>query len=145
MKKIIGGKKYNTETAEVVATAKHGALRDFDYCEETLYRKRSGEFFLYGYGHAASKYAKVVCGDWGPGSAIVPQTYDQARDWAERSLDVDEYEAIFGEVPEDDDDLVAVTVRISASARERLRRMSSETGETQGAIVERLVTDAASR
>lgn len=143
MKKIIHGKKYDTETAEEIASAQHGYPRDFGYYEETLYRKRGGEYFLYGYGHADSKYASRVMGDFAPGDAIMPLSYDQARDWAEASLEVDEYEAIFGEVSEEDDNLVTVTVRIPESVREKLRRLSTETGETQGAIIERLVSEAA--
>ena len=42
-------KKYDTETARAVADyANNGNWRDFTHFEETLYQKKTGEFFLYG-------------------------------------------------------------------------------------------------
>ena len=143
MKRIISGKKYDTETAEEVAESTHGSKSSYAYYEETLFRKRTGEYFLYGYGHGDSRYAKQVCGDFGPGSEIIPLTYEQARSWAERELSVDEYESIFGEVSEDgcEQDIV-ISLRVSQATRERLRRMASEAGKSQGDIVDELVSRA---
>lgn len=116
---------------------------EYDYYEETLYRKRTGEYFLYGYGHGDSKYAKQVCGDFGPGSDIIPLSYEQARAWAERDLSADEYESAFGEVTEDGGESdVVISVRVSPATRERLRRMAAETGRSQGAILDELVAKA---
>ena len=143
MKRIIDGRKYDTDTAEEVAEASHGRKRDLDYYEETLYRKRTGEYFLYGYGHGASRYAKQACGDFGPGSDIIPLTYEKAREWAERELPVDEYESIFGEVSDGDEgEDVVLSVRVSPATRERLRRMAAESGRSQGSIVDDLVARA---
>ncbi len=51
MKKVINGKAYDTEKAKPVAHWKNwGSWRDFEHIEETLYRKRTGEFFLLGEG-----------------------------------------------------------------------------------------------
>ena len=75
MKRIIDGRRYDTSTAEEIATATHGYKSEFSYYEETLYCKRTGEYFLYGYGHGESKYAKQVLGDWGPGEDIIPMDY----------------------------------------------------------------------
>ena len=47
MKKIINGKVYDTQKAECVGKWNNG-LAGFDWCEEELYRKRTGEFFLFG-------------------------------------------------------------------------------------------------
>ena len=58
MKKVINGKMYNTETAEQLATWDNGRWNSFDICEEKLFRKRNGEFFLYGYGGPKSAYAQ---------------------------------------------------------------------------------------
>lgn len=143
MKRIIDGRKYDTTTAEEVAEATHGSTTDYEYYEETLYRKRTGEYFLYGYGNGASRYAKQVYGDFGPGSEIIPLTYDQARAWAERELSVDEYESIFGEVSEDEgDEDVVLSVRVSPATRERLRRMAAESGRSQGAVLDEIVAGA---
>lgn len=141
MRKIINGKKYDTDTATEVGNWDNGAgLRDFRYCEETLYRKRTGEYFIYGYGHAMSRYAER-CGDmWGAGSAIIPLTYDAARQWAEEHLDAEEYEKEFGEVSEGESDgTVAMTFRVGEAAKVLLQRESSRTGRSQSEIVDSLL------
>lgn len=142
MKRIIDGKRYDTSTAEEIATATHGYRREFSYYEETLYCKRTGEYFLYGYGHGASRYAEQVLGAWGPGEDIIPMTYEQARQWAERNLEADEYEREFGEVPESDGEDVVLSVRVSPATRDRLRRMAAESGRSQGAVLDELMARA---
>ena len=143
MKRIINGRKYDTSTAEEVGESSHSYRSEYDYYEETLYRKRTGEYFLYGYGHGDSKYAKQVCGDFGPGSDIIPLSYEQARAWAERELSADEYESAFGEVTEDGGESdVVISVRVSPATRERLRRMAAETGRSQGAVLDELIAKA---
>lgn len=102
MKKIINGKMYNTETATVKGEYSNSySVSDFKYFEETLYQKKTGEFFLYGEGGPLSPY-KEVLGDNGAtgGEKIVPLTEDKAKKWAEEKLTADEYIAIFGEVEE---------------------------------------------
>lgn len=47
MKKIISGRIYDTDTAtKLGAWWSSSDVRDFSRVEETLYRKRTGEFFL---------------------------------------------------------------------------------------------------
>lgn len=104
MKKIINGKKYDTETAKELYCASNGyTRRDFGFAEETLFRKKTGEYFIYGNGGAASRWAERVddhtrCG----GSGIEPITEAEAREWVEKwsDGDPDVYEKIFGEVDE---------------------------------------------
>lgn len=102
MKQIINNKKYDTETAKLVGEwSNNRSYRDFSYCEEQLYRKRTGEFFLYGKGGPMSKYATPCDNNaWVGGQDITPLSEDGARKWAEEHLDADEYEEIFGEVSE---------------------------------------------
>lgn len=46
MRKIINGKMYNTRSAKEIYYWNNGSSHsDFDFCEETLFRKRTGEFF----------------------------------------------------------------------------------------------------
>ena len=46
MKKIISGKLYDTETAKEIAVWNNGrSYSDFSHCVETLYKKRTGEYF----------------------------------------------------------------------------------------------------
>lgn len=96
MKKIIDGKLYDTETAKEIGEYSYGAINDFRYFSETLYKTKNGNYFMYGEGGALSQYAEVSefgkCG----GCAIVPYTEEEAQKWAEDYLDVDEYLKIFG-------------------------------------------------
>lgn len=48
MKKIINGKMYNTETAEKLTSWEHSYRSQVDWYEEMLYKKKTGEYFLYG-------------------------------------------------------------------------------------------------
>ena len=140
MKKIINGKVYNTSTAERVCGRSNGrSTSDFGYCSEDLYRKRTGEFFLYGEGGPRSRYA-VSCGnnDWGYGESIIPLTYDAARKWSEDHLSADQYEAIFGEVA-DDDSRANVTLSLSASAVEKAKRAAAQQGVGLSAYIESLL------
>lgn len=140
MKKIINGRIYDTRTSTKVGVdSANRSTADFDYWRETLYRKRSGEYFLHGEGGAQSRYAES-CGymEWGWGEQIIPLTYEKAAKWAEEHLSADEYEKIFGEVPEDDSRTV-VHLAISVTGAEKLRRYASERGITMGAYVESLL------
>ena len=56
MKKIINGRKYDTETAKEIGYWSNGyPCSDFNHCEETLYLKKTGEYFLYGEGGALTE------------------------------------------------------------------------------------------
>ena len=137
MRKIIKGKMYDTDTATNVGDWGNGHYTsDFDYCGETLYRKRTGEYFVHGEGGARSKYAKPDYDGWCGGSAIVPLSYDAAREWAERHLDADTYETEFGKVSEGE---AVVSARVSLAAKRALEREAARTGETQARVVERLL------
>ena len=143
MKRIIDGKRYDTTTAEEIGFAKHGSTRDFDYYEETLYCKRTGEYFVHGFGHGASRYAVHTENGWGPGEDITPMTYEQAREWAEKNLDADDYEREFGLTSEDGDGAdVVLSVRVSPFTREIMRRLSKQTGRSQGDILDEIVARA---
>ena len=102
MKKIIRGRQYDTDTAQRIGSWDNGLSgTDLEYTDETLYRKRTGEFFLDGCGGARSRYAEVDGNMMAPGNRIVPVTFDQAREWAEEHLTPEEYESEFGAVDAD--------------------------------------------
>lgn len=89
MRKIINGKKYDTDTARVICM--------FDNCEngvfsytKILYRKKTGEFFYYKEGGPMSI----------DGSEIEPISLEEAKGFIERNGDADVYEREFGEVEE---------------------------------------------
>lgn len=101
MKKIINGKLYDTETAETVGSRCNGySYNDFRRLDETLYRKRTGEFFLYGEGGPMSQYAETFGDGETSGWRIVPLTLASAKIWAEKWLATDVYIKTFGAVEE---------------------------------------------
>ena len=101
MKKIIGGKKYDTGTAHCVGTDGYSRAGDFHRWTEKLYQKNSGVFFLCGEGGPLSHYGRRD-GQNGfiGGEKVIPYTIEEAKEWVEKHLDADEYEEIFGEVEE---------------------------------------------
>lgn len=140
MKKIIKGKMYDTETArEIGAWSNSENWKDFSYIEETLYQKRTGEFFLFGKGGASTKYA-VCTGQnmWSSSSEIIPLSWETARQWTEEHLSADEYENLFGSVTESDGK-TTINLSLPVSLVEQLRRDSSKVGLGISAYVEFLL------
>lgn len=128
MKKIINGKLYNTETAKAVKTIDHGdGPRDFHYYVETLYHKRTGEYFLAGEGGPLTKYRQTVGqNSWRGGEGIIPLTYEEALAWAESEMDADEYEAEFGPVSETE--TVILSISLPADVADRIRKAAASEG-----------------
>ena len=61
MKSIIDGKTYNTESAKLIAKNWNGLGKsDFCYLSEELYKKKTGEFFIFGKGGARTKYNDCI-------------------------------------------------------------------------------------
>ena len=101
MKKIIKGKKYDTETAKPVGSTSYSYPGDFQHWTETLYLKKTDELFIHGTGGALSKYSRSVgFNTVTGGEEIIPLTEKEAREWVEKYLTAEEYEEIFGEVEE---------------------------------------------
>lgn len=140
MKKIINNKAYDTETAKELGSWSNMAdYGNFSWFSETLYRKKTGEFFLYGEGGPMTKYAVAEgSNSWRGGSRIMPLSFQEARAWAEEHLAAAEYEAIFGEVVEDDS-RVQVCYSLSAQAAETVKRRAAELGISASAYVESLI------
>lgn len=99
MKKIINGKKYDTETAEKIHGWDNGyGSSDFKTCWEQLYRTKKGAFFLHGGGGPMSKYAVSVQGGMSGSRQITPLSDDEAKEWLENhDGDDDKLEELFGE------------------------------------------------
>lgn len=83
MRKIIEGRKYDTETANEIC---YGYFGNFGCKSVTLYRKENGEFF---------EHHCLDGREW-----IVPVDRAEAMRFAEEQMDVDDFEEIFGEVSE---------------------------------------------
>jgi hypothetical protein len=100
MKKVIDGKVYNEDTAELIGYRNDGAPSDARYVEEALYRTKKGAFFLSGSGGPFSVYGKRVESMWACGEDIVALTEDEARAWLETYGDAKAYFRAFGEPEE---------------------------------------------
>lgn len=140
MKKIINGKVYDTDKAkELGIYCSPGNWNDFNYYEETLYQKRTGEFFLFGKGNANTKYAEVIGQNcWSGGRKILPMSYEDAREWAEKHLDADEYEEIFGVVDESGAKMT-VTLSIDSGKWESAKREAAKRGCGISEYIESLI------
>lgn len=130
MKKVINGSLYDTETAKLLGEDSYSNSRDFAHWRESLYRTKSGKYFLHGEGGALTKYAVCVAqNEWSGGEKIIPLDLDSAQKWAEEHLDGDEYIKAFGE-PEE-----RTTVMISAATKAKLSDIKAKTGKSFGDII----------
>jgi hypothetical protein len=143
MYKVINGKRYNTETADRIAQDDgHFGRSDFKWCEETLYRKHTGEYFLYGEGGPLSKYAAPAYGGGREsGEKITPLSYTEAQKWAEEHLDGEEYDKIFGAVDESDEKRT-VAIRLTSGTAEKLKRLAAKKGTSASDVIEDLINKA---
>lgn len=99
MKKIINRKLYDTDTAKAIGSWTNN-YTGFHAESERLYRKKTGEYFLYGSGGPMSKYAVSIENGTSGSSKIIPLSENEAKDWAEEHLTADKYIAVFGNVEE---------------------------------------------
>lgn len=139
MKKIIAGRIYDTESARMIGEFEFSGRGDFHWYKETLYLKKTGEFFMHGIGNAASPYRTAVAqSEWSEGEKIIPLTYETARTWCEEHIPAEEYVAIFGE-PEDEEGSARLHVLVSANAMARLKKAQSREGKPMSQIIEDLI------
>jgi hypothetical protein len=86
LKKVIGRKVYDTETAELLGHWDNDYPKgDMKYVVEKLYKTKKGAYFLYGSGGPMTQYA-VPCGSntTSGSSEITPMTKEEAANWAEK-------------------------------------------------------------
>lgn len=135
MRRIIDGRVYDTETASLVGSW-YGDGDGIEACGEDMYRKRTGEYFLRGWGGPATRYAVQRGSGWASGEAIIAMGFDDARRWCEERLPAEAYEAEFG-APEEGSTLISA--RVSLACKAAIDRRRSQTGETIAEIIEGLV------
>lgn len=140
MKKVLNGKLYDTEKAAKMASWENiQDCRSFNHLGETLYRKRTGEYFLHGAGEARTKYAQRYEDNmWGHGEEIIPLTVKAAQEWAEEHLDGDDYERIFGAVDEDAEDIL-LTFKAPAALDRKLQDKATALGISKSELLRQLI------
>ena len=135
MKKIIGGSVCDTEKARL--------LGKFDSCEdrgsltwtrESLFRTKSGKYFLHCEGNTNTIYAERTGDGWySPGQQIRLISEEAAKSWAEQHLGNDEYEAAFGETEE------RTVVSVLPATRRKLEKLKADTGMSYCEIIDKAV------
>lgn len=116
MFKRIGNKIYNTETAKELAKQTH----------EVLYKKRTGEYFLYDKSE----------------EKIIPFTYKQAKVWLRELVDKDNnHEVLYNrEFSTLNNQKIASThLDLSRKAKRKLQRLAYEKGVSITKLVEELI------
>ena len=140
MKKVINNKVYDTSTARLIADAPHKNIKGSDgTCEQRLYLKKNGEFFLWLAG-ARSEIVSNMALDNGIHDRerhFYPISYEQARSWAEEEMTADEWLAIFE--PVEDESLTAFNLTLSASAVSKFRLAAQRQQISQRELMERLI------
>ncbi|MDR2043505.1 MAG: hypothetical protein LBQ15_03900 [Clostridium sp.] len=145
MYKVINGKGYSTETARMLASKDNGLYPgDLRYLEETLYIKRTGEYFLHGAGGAGSRYGEWSGNSGRAGEAIIPLSLAGAREWAEGCLDGEEYERIFGSIDEaaEGGGQQQFSILVPAAVMDALKAKKEATGHSVTALILRALRDA---
>lgn len=141
MRKIIDGKLYDTETAKVVGDYQYSNYTDFNYFYECLYKKRTGEYFLYYEGGPASKYSKYVgSGTTSGSSGIEPLDYFEAQKFVEKRLSVSVYDSEFG-LPDETGSKEIFSIVLSAESAFLLRKMSGMLNKTLSFTVDKIIFD----
>lgn len=137
MLKNVKGKTYDTDKAQSIGTVGRKEQQDADYMRETLFKKRTGEYFLFGEGGEASKYAVHLSHNkWSEGKIIIPLSYAEAKDWAKRNLIGEEYDSEFGEIAENHSK-THVCISVSKFTAEKLKRKAQKLGMTVSALIEK--------
>ena len=124
MKRIIKNKVYDTDTATSIGFWYNEYPReDFNFISKELYRKKTGEYFLYMEGGAFTECAATsgnsTYGSW----KIVPLSIEQARKFAFEFLDSDVALAEF-EPASDDESKQCVSFMLPTSVMENIRLIS---------------------
>lgn len=142
MRKTIANKLYDTETAKPMGNWQRGYESDKGYISETLYLKKTGEYFLHGQGGSRSRYAqRTAPNTWGFGERIIPFSNEEAHAWAENHLTESAFDVVFGDVP-DDGRLTSVTLKLRASTAEKLHRLARKDGRQLSEFAEEIIARA---
>lgn len=137
MKKVINGSLYDTDTAKPLGEW-YTDLGMLTYVCETLYRTKSGKYFVHGEGGPASRYAaQTGTNSWKSGAKITPVSLDGAQKWAEDNLTGEEYLAAFGPLQE------RTVVSVLPRTRKKLEALKKSTGMTYSDIIDAAVAQYA--
>lgn len=140
MKKIIGNKVFDTDTAQLIKRADHDNIRNGEgKCKQSLYRKRTGDYFLYVSGARTGTFHNLHLNDAKHDRErhIYCLTYEQARAWCEAEMSAEEWLENFE--PTEDDSLCPLNLTLSAAAVSKFRLSAQQQQISQRELMERLI------
>lgn len=140
MKKIIDNRVYDTDTAQLIKRADHDNIRNGEgKCKQSLYRKRTGDYFLCVSGARTDTFHNLHLADVRHDRErhIYCLTYEQARAWCEAEMDADEWLENFE--PAEDDSLTALNLTLSAAAVSKFKLSAQQQQISQRELMERLI------
>jgi len=103
MQRVIGGRKFNTETAKFICdiSGPETDRGNFRYDSTYLYRTAHGRYFIAGHGGPLSRWRQSTGqNSWSGGEGIEAIDEAEARALAERHMWADNFEKVFGPVEE---------------------------------------------
>jgi hypothetical protein len=102
MIKIIDGKRYNTETAELIFKWTNGMVGSFKYREKELYRTKNGNWFLYHYGGPMTDMAiPTGLNEWSGSEDIEPVDENEVFDFLQKYNGYEALEKYFPDMIQD--------------------------------------------
>jgi hypothetical protein len=102
MRKVIDGKRYDTDQAQLVASWDNGQNRgDFKRYEEDLYRTKKGNWFVHKAGGPMTHMAVQRGNGYGGSQEIEPIAEDEAFEWMQDHDCIEGIEAWFPDRIED--------------------------------------------
>ncbi|MBD5430891.1 MAG: hypothetical protein HDR41_00225 [Lactobacillus sp.] len=148
MHKRINGKMYDTEKAKLVGHYDNGyPVNDNRYTEFWIYKKRTGEYFLYGESNAGGDFAEFnpSAGAYESGYGFRPLSLIDAKHLIEKqqdkfdNSDVDVYEQEFGKLNTATDVKITKTYSLKKTNAEKLERLAQEQGVSRSEMLDRLI------
>lgn len=146
MNRIINNKRYNTYTARLLGEWNNGYPQDdFEFCKESLYVTKSGNYFLHGEGGGGSKYCAESLDEHphGCGEMIKPLSVAEAQEWAKKVLDDNEYAVMFTvTTATNDTETEKITLSLPPSVIKALKERKEATGVNVSWLVAQALIDA---
>ena len=146
MKKVIKGRVYDTSTAKKLGEYQLPlGSSNPQFFVESIYQKKTGEFFLYCEGNVSSK-ARLPRWriDYDGNEYIRPITFKQAQDWAEEYLGDEGYARIFCPQHEKNGTIM-LGLNVSTYAAEKLKHTAMMMGYSQSHVLNQWILEGAKR
>lgn len=145
MKLRIFNSIYDTDTARKIAERKSASFNTDESFRETLFRKKGGEFFLFGEGGKESKYRKATAKGYINGQKIIPLTYKEADNWLKQASTTNPklkplYKRIF-DISDAESKKVAVTFRVKQATKNKIEKIATIMNVHQGDVIDNLLKE----